>query len=753
MTQGRRASGGALRGKLEEQHQEALARGFDAQTGRTKDQEFVRCFHALVQRILDTPPEEIANLRLVSAGELTGGDDGAWPAASARQGQELVIFRRLAEASGYGFCVADVKGTITYANHALCRLLAEHDPEDVLGRNITTCYPDEVQEAFAINIIPTVVKNGQWVGELPLRSAAGQRTPTLQNIFLVHGAAGTPPYLGNLIIDITDRIRAEEGLRQSEERYRNLIENMQDAVYTIDTNGIFTFMSKAVEAFTGYRSEDVVGRSFREFIYQDDREELERQFRDLVQGVTPGPSEYRILTRSVDVRWVRSSTRPMVSGGKVVGVQGVITDITARKRVEQALRSSEEKFSQAFRLSPDGMFIFRIAEGEILDVNESFLRTTGLPRSEVVGKSTHALLYWPLPGGRDAFVRSLGDTGAADSAEGALRSSDGRLIPVLVSARSIEVGGEPHAICVARDITHRRRFEESIRRQRDLSLDLRTAQSPDEAIRLCVEAALAVAEMDAGGFYALDRDSGELELRYGTGLSPEFLHRNRRFSADSEPTRLVLAGKPVYTQHERFEGPPTPGKPGEGLRAVAVIPVATAERVVGVLNVASRIRAEVPESAREPLEAVATQIGSVLAQAEAAEALRNCERMHRLLAGAMNEGVAWHRLVHDARGEPVDYEFVDVNPAFERLLGVTREAVVGKRARDVYGGDQPFHLERFRRVALSEEQAHFSADCPACAKHVRIRAFSPCRGQFIAVIREARASQEEPDSAAPAGSA
>jgi len=752
MAQGRRASGNTLRGKLEEQHRQALARGFDAETGRTKDQEFVRSFHALVQRILDTPPESIPNLRLVVAGEFAGGDGGALPAVSARQGQELVIFRRLAEASGYGFCVADVKGTITYVNQALCRLLAEHDPEDILGRNITACYPEDVQESFAINIIPTVVKNGQWVGELPLRAASGQQTPTLQNIFLVHGAAGTPPYLGNLIIDITDRIRAEEGLRQSEERYRNLIENMQEAVYTIDTNGIFTFMSKAVEEFTGYRPEDVIGRSFREFIYQDDREGLERQFRDLVQGATPGPSEYRILTRSVDLRWVRSSTRPMIVGGKVVGVQGVLTDITARKRAEQALQSSEEKFSQAFRLSPDGMFIFRIADGEILDVNESFLRTTGLPRSEVVGESTHVLQYWPQPGGRDAFVRALRETGAADSAEGSLRSNDGRLIPVLLFARSIEVGGEPHAICVTRDITDRRRFEDSIRRQRELSLDLRTAEGPDDAIRLCVEAALAVSEMDAGGFYALDRESGELELRYATGLSPEFIHRNRRFAADSELTRQAAAAKPVYTQREGFSAQYSSDNAGEGLRAVAVIPVVTPERVVGVLNVASRIRTEIPESVRESLEAVAAQIGTVLIQAEAAAALRDCERNHRRLVGALGEGVAWHRLVFNDRAEPIDYEFVDVNPAFERILGVPREAVVGQRARDVYGGNQPFQLDRFGRVALAEEEARFLAHCPACARQLRIHAFSPRRGQFIAVITEAAETLEGSTTPAAEGS-
>ncbi len=714
-----------------------MSRGFDPTSGRVKDPVFVRRYFALVRAILGMETDRLDALRLITSQDLESAADLPSPTAQRREGRELIIFRRLAETSGYGFCVADIKGMISYANRSLCRLLAEHAPEGLIGRNIISCYPEDVQESFAINIIPTVVKNGQWVGELPLQSSSGTRTPTLQNLFVVHGEKGASPYLANLIIDITDRKRAEEALRQSEERYRALIENMKDAVYTIDKVGRITYISKAIEAFTGYRPEEIVGRSFREFIYQDDREMSERRFRQLLEGKVSGPLEFRVLTKSVDVRWVRSSSRPMVAGGETVGVQGVVTDITASKRVEQALQKSEEKFSKAFMLSPHSMFIYRLSDGEILEVNEGFLRATGHSKREVVGKSLHALEYWARPGGQESFLRVLSEAGKASSAEAALRSSDGRLIPVHMTARSIEIDGVACAICVARDISDHRRAEAFMRRQRELMHELHTAESLEEATRICLEAALEVSEMDAGTYHQVIRETGDLVLVYATGLSPEFVGRVRHIASDSDRARLVMEGRPIYALFEELGTPGMEPKGGEGLRATGLIPVLREGRAVGVLNVHSHVRNDVPAAVRDPLESIAAQIGGVVGEAEAAEALRASEENYFLLLKSMEEGVAWHRLIFDTKDEPVDYELVEANPAFERILGLDRESILGQRSCLVYGGVQPFMFGVFRRVALTGAAAAFEAEHPRGGKRLRYRVYSPRSGEFVTLVQHA----------------
>jgi PAS domain S-box-containing protein len=739
MVRGRRASGSTLRHRIDERHREVMARGLDPATGRIQDGEFLRHYLAILQQILATPEGSLPDPRLASAPEVAR--EGGLAGDRKRAGHELIIFRRLAEVSGYGFCVADIKGRITYANRALCRLLAEQSPEELIGRDLPSCYPQEVQESFAIHIIPTVVKNGQWAGELPLRAASGGRTPTLQNIFVVHGEAGASPYLANLIIDITDRKRAEEALRQSEERHRLLVENLEDAVFTIDRTGRVTYISRAVESFMGYRPEEVVGRSYREFVYQDDRERVDRQFAEIMAGRAIPPTELRLLTKGVEIRWARSSSRPLVVDDQVVGIHGLLSDITASKHVEEALQKSEEKFSKAFRLSPDSMFIYRLSDGEILEVNDSFLRTTGFRKSDVAGKPVRAFKYWARPGGQGAFHRALQESGRAESAEVSLRSSDGRLVPVTIGAQSIELAGLPCAICVARDISDRRRSEEFIRHQRELVERLRGADGLSDAIRICVETALKVSEFDAGGFYLFDDATGDLHLRYATGLSPDFVSRVSRYPADVPQARLVLEGRPLYTTYEQLPVLPTEARVNEGLRAVAAVPVPGGGRILGLLNVASHVRVDVPIPVREALEAVAAHAGGVVIQDRAADALRQCEHAHQSLLAMMPQGVARHRLILDENEEPRDYEVLDVNPAFAHLAGATRAALVGKRSREVYGGEVPFQLDVLRRVALAEEPASFEADCPGFGKRLRIQAFAPGRGQFILMVEPATAGR------------
>ena len=126
---------------------------------------------------------------------------------------------------------------------------------------------------------------------------------------------------------------SEEALRESERKHRDLVENMSEVVYALDENGVVTYASPAVEELTGYRASDVVGRSFSDFVHGHDVRHAEANVRDILSG-EPIASERRIMTRSGEVRWVRSSSRPVYEGDRVVGVQGTLVDITEQRRLE-----------------------------------------------------------------------------------------------------------------------------------------------------------------------------------------------------------------------------------------------------------------------------------------------------------------------------------------------------------------------------------------------------------------------------------
>ncbi len=134
--------------------------------------------------------------------------------------------------------------------------------------------------------------------------------------------------------EITERRQAEEALRESEKKYRDLVENISEVIYAADKDGVITYISPAVESFIGYSPSEIMGRSFAEFIYQEDLPRVRESFQRILSGYVKA-SEYRYLTRSGELRWVRASSRPAFAGDRVIGLQGVLTDITERKRAEE----------------------------------------------------------------------------------------------------------------------------------------------------------------------------------------------------------------------------------------------------------------------------------------------------------------------------------------------------------------------------------------------------------------------------------
>jgi PAS domain S-box-containing protein len=142
-------------------------------------------------------------------------------------------------------------------------------------------------------------------------------------------------------IDIHNGKVAEEALRASEEKFRQLVENIHEVIFTTDRDGIVTYVSPAIERLSGFSPSDMVGRHFSDFIYQEDLGYLERRYNHALEGQRR-PTEYRMLIKSGGYRWVSTFSRPIREDEKSVGLQGVISDITEYKESEAALRDREK---------------------------------------------------------------------------------------------------------------------------------------------------------------------------------------------------------------------------------------------------------------------------------------------------------------------------------------------------------------------------------------------------------------------------
>jgi diguanylate cyclase (GGDEF)-like protein/PAS domain S-box-containing protein len=139
-------------------------------------------------------------------------------------------------------------------------------------------------------------------------------------------------------------------------------------------------------------------------------------------------------------------------------------DIGVRKRVEDALRISEEKFSKAFHSSPDAVLISRARDGKLLDVNEGFCRLTGYTREEALAGSSILLSLWVNPQDRETCVASLRTDRSIQNQEYDFRSKSGAVLHCLYSGELIDLAGEAHILSVVRDITERKNAEETLRR-------------------------------------------------------------------------------------------------------------------------------------------------------------------------------------------------------------------------------------------------------------------------------------------------
>jgi|GEM_PF-395638 len=139
-------------------------------------------------------------------------------------------------------------------------------------------------------------------------------------------------------------VRATESLFQSEKKYRELVENMNEALFALDDEGTFTYMSPVIESLTGHRPEEIVGRDYRLFILPEQLDQVEHQFQEVMRGGIV-QAELQVHRKSGELLWLRASDRPVIHGDCVVGVQGVLTDISERKAAELKLER------RAFELS------------------------------------------------------------------------------------------------------------------------------------------------------------------------------------------------------------------------------------------------------------------------------------------------------------------------------------------------------------------------------------------------------------------
>jgi PAS domain S-box-containing protein len=188
-----------------------------------------------------------------------------------------------------------------------------------------------------------------------------------------------------------DRKLVEQALLASEERYRTIIENLNEVVFKLDTSGQITYISPAIRFISGFTPEEVTGKSFNMFIHSDDLPGLADSFEKTLAGHFE-PREFRILDKNGTFRWVMTSSHLQSDKGQV-SVIGILTDISSRKRAEESLWESSQMLKLVLDHMPAYMF-WKDRNSVYLGCNHKFAENAGLNSPEEIIGLTDTDLPW-----------------------------------------------------------------------------------------------------------------------------------------------------------------------------------------------------------------------------------------------------------------------------------------------------------------------------------------------------------------------
>ncbi|MBN1176167.1 MAG: PAS domain S-box protein [Dehalococcoidales bacterium] len=376
-------------------------------------------------------------------------------------------YRSVVEVIPDGIVTIDTSGVITSMNKKAAEITGFSE-EEIVGKHISKV-PVITMETVpkALKIFASFMRGkGPSIVEIPCKRKDGTTGIGEFRASLMK-TAGKITGIEVMARDVTERHQAEEALRESEEKFRELAESITDVYFAMDKNLHYTYWNKASEALLGIKAEDALGKHLYDiFPATEETKKAETAYRKVLKTKKPEQftNDFNLDNRQFIFE---ISAYPTVSGLSIF-----VKDITKRKKAEEALRESEERFSKAFRSSPDRIVITRLEDGMFVDVNDSYLRFTGYTRDEIIGNSAIKLGSWVDTGHRTRIMQQLKKDGQVSGEEVRLRIKSGEIRTSLFSAELIDIKGEQCMISVATDITERKLAEEALSKNESLLNDV-----------------------------------------------------------------------------------------------------------------------------------------------------------------------------------------------------------------------------------------------------------------------------------------
>ncbi len=273
------------------------------------------------------------------------------------------------------------------------------------------------------------------------------------------------PAVQGMFLDVNKSKKASEALCESEQRYRELADSLPDIVFETDLRGQLVFANKRAAEISGYSHRELEeGLNMLQFLAPEDRERALKNIQRLFTGDSYVSTEYTFVRKDGTIYPAIVTATPCIHNNKVIGLRGIVLDITERKRMEDQLKVSEERFRLLFEYAPDAYYLSDL-KGTFVDGNKSAEEMTGYPRSELIGKSFLSLNLLPrnqiLKAAKLLALNVLDKPTGPD--EFILSRKNGTQVSVEIRTHPLKIQGKKLVLGIARDITERKKVEEELR--------------------------------------------------------------------------------------------------------------------------------------------------------------------------------------------------------------------------------------------------------------------------------------------------
>jgi PAS domain S-box-containing protein len=368
-------------------------------------------------------------------------------------------FRSITESIPDGMVTIDAHGDIVFWNHAMEKMFG-YTAEEMLGKPITIIMPERFHENHksSLNRVtsggkPRII--GKTVAIIGLRKDASEFPLELS---LAKWNTGEGIFFTAVVRDISERKQIEKTLKESEDKFRSLVESTSDWIWEIDSNGIYTYASPKVKDLLGYEPEEIIGKTPFDLMPVEEAKRIANIFRDIVAASKPIERlENTCRHKNGYLMILETSGVPILdSRGKLCGYRGVDRDITERKQAEQELNFRAQLIDAAI----DSIFVHDF-DGNIIYANEVAYKSLGYTKDELMRMNIRELA---VPEYAAIIEPKLPDFLKAGKAvfEFAHLRKDKSIKPVEIHSQIIESGNRQLVLGIARDITERKKMQDSL---------------------------------------------------------------------------------------------------------------------------------------------------------------------------------------------------------------------------------------------------------------------------------------------------